>query len=39
MNQYHETCNLLEHDKILWCGDLNYRINANSFEECLDMIN
>lgn len=30
--------NLFEHDVLLWCGDLNYRINSDSFEDVVDKI-
>ncbi len=33
-----ETYNLFEHDVLLWCGDLNYRINSDNFEEVIDKI-
>jgi len=38
MDQNHETLNLFEHDKVLWCGDLNYRLNSENFEEIIEMI-
>ena len=33
-----EAYNLLEHDILLWCGDLNYRIASDSFEDVVDKI-
>ena len=33
-----EAYNLLEHDILLWCGDLNYRINSDNFEDVVDKI-
>jgi hypothetical protein len=33
-----EGCNLLEHDLLLWCGDLNYRISSDSFEDVVEKI-
>ncbi len=30
--------NLFEHDILLWCGDLNYRINSDSFEDVVAKI-
>lgn len=38
MNTLNENYNILEHEIVLWCGDLNYRINSDSFEETLEMI-
>ena len=38
MNQNQETQNLYEHDILLWCGDLNYRINNDNFDETVEMI-
>lgn len=33
-----ETKNLFEHDTVLWCGDLNYRIAIDSLDEAIEMI-
>ena len=33
-----EKISLFEHDTMLWCGDLNYRINCDNFVEVVDMI-
>jgi len=33
-----ESYNLFEHDLLLWCGDLNYRIASDSFEEVVEKI-
>lgn len=30
--------NLFEHDILLWCGDLNYRISSDNFEDVVDKI-
>jgi hypothetical protein len=30
--------NLFEHDVLLWCGDLNYRIAADDFHEVVDKV-
>jgi len=30
--------NLMEHKYIFWCGDLNYRIDSDSFETVAEMI-
>jgi hypothetical protein len=37
-SQHEETFNLFEHDILLWCGDLNYRIDVESFQFCVDKI-
>lgn len=29
---------MFEHDIVLWCGDLNYRINSDNFDEVVEMI-
>lgn len=29
---------LFEHDIVFWCGDLNYRIDNENFEEVVEMI-
>jgi len=39
MNKNSERQNLYEHDILFWCGDLNYRINSDNFNEVVDMIN
>ena len=36
--QEDEQYNLFEHDILLWCGDLNYRIDVESFQFCVDKI-
>jgi len=33
-----EEYNLFEHDILLWCGDLNYRIDVDSFEVCVEKV-
>ncbi len=33
-----EKYSLYEHDILLWCGDLNYRIDSDNFQEVVDMI-
>lgn len=33
-----ESYNLFEHDLLLWCGDLNYRIASDSFEDVVEKI-
>ncbi len=33
-----EQIKLFEHDIILWCGDLNYRIDVDSYEICVEKI-
>jgi phosphatidylinositol-bisphosphatase len=33
-----ESFNLFEHDILLWCGDLNYRIASDSFEDVVEKI-
>jgi hypothetical protein len=33
-----ETYNLFEHDILLWCGDLNYRINSDSYEDVVQKV-
>ena len=33
-----EVYNLFEHDVLLWCGDLNYRIAADDFHEVVDKV-
>lgn len=33
-----EAYNLFEHDVLLWCGDLNYRINSDQFEDVVAKI-
>ncbi len=35
---HEEIYNLFEHDVLLWCGDLNYRINAEDFHETVQKI-
>lgn len=38
-NEYNESSyNLFEHDILIWCGDLNYRINSDSFEDVVAKI-
>lgn len=34
-----ESQNLFEHDTLIWCGDLNYRIDSDNLDEVIDMIN
>eukprot|EP00347_Sterkiella_histriomuscorum_P006556 403352324 len=38
VNNISEKQNIFEHDVLLWCGDLNYRINSDNFQEVVDMI-
>ena len=33
-----EVYNLFEHDILLWCGDLNYRIAADDFHDVVDKV-
>jgi len=34
-----EPVNILEHDLLFWCGDLNYRLVATDFDEIMKLIN
>ncbi|CDW83152.1 inositol polyphosphate 5-phosphatase ocrl-1 isoform x2 [Stylonychia lemnae] len=38
IDKHNDKQNLFEHDILLWCGDLNYRINSDNFNEVVDMI-